>query len=134
MDIKDAKVGMFVCGNSSAYAFTNRKMTIGLITMVDEYSIYVMIIRSTAHPYEIGNAYEVDPKCFDVIDIKTKRLSKDEKSILNILSKKCVDMVDGLGRIKYNEPILHVIKGNSLECALKYSAIMYDLKEPLFTY
>lgn len=93
-----------------------------------------MIIRNASAPYKVGECYPVDSECFDVIDIKRKRLTQDEKSILNILSKKCVDCVDGLGRIKYNVPILQATEGCNMSCVLKYSDIFYDLKEPLFTY
>ena len=42
--------------------------------------------------------------------------------------------IDGLGRPKYNVPILEIIDERNLSLALKYSDIFYDLKEPLFTY
>lgn len=119
LDISEAKVGMFVCGNSNVYAYTDRKMTIGLITGADRDSIYVMIIRNTSMPHRVGECYPVDSECFDVIDIKRKRLTQDEKSILNILSKKCVDCVDGLGRIKYNVPILQATEGCNMSCVFK---------------
>lgn len=85
LDIKDVKVGMFVCGNSNRYAYTGKGMTIGLITKVDIDSIRVMIIRNASAPHKVGECYPVDSECFDVIDIKRKRLTQDEKSILNIL-------------------------------------------------
>ena len=134
LDIKDVKVGMFVCGNGNRYTYTGKGMTIGLIAKVDIDSIRVMIIRNASAPHKVGECYPVDSECFDVIDIKRKRLTQDEKSILNILSKKCVDCVDGLGRIKYNVPILQATEGCNMSCVLKYSDIFYDLKEPLFTY
>lgn len=134
LDIKDVKVGMFVCGNSNRYAYTGKGMTIGLITKVDIDSIRVMIIRNASAPHKVGECYLVDSECFDVIDIKRKRLTQDEKSILNILSKKCVDCVDGSGRTKYNVPILEIINGQNLSHTLMYSDRFYDLKEPLFTY
>lgn len=125
---------MFVCGNNNGYVYTNKKMTIGLITRTDIDSIYVMIIRHESRPHKVGECYPVNPKRFDVIDIKRKRLTQDEKSMLNILSKKCVDCVDGSGRTKYNVPILQAAEGQNMSCVLKYSDIMYNLKEPLFTY
>lgn len=134
LDISEAKVGMFVCGNSNRYAYTGKGMTIGLITKVDIDSIRVMIIRNASAPYKVGECYPVDSECFDVIDIKRKRLTQDEKSILNILSKKCVDCVDGSGRTKYNVPILEIINGQNLSYILMHSDRFYDLKEPLFTY
>ena len=134
LDIKDVKVGMFVCGNGNRYAYTGKGMTIGLITKVDIDSIRVMIIRNASAPYKVGECYPVDSECFDIIDIKRKRLSQDEKSILNLLSKKGTDTVDGWGRHKYNVPILEIISGQDLSCALMYSDRLYDLKEPRFTY
>lgn len=110
------------------------KMTIGLITGADRDSIYVMIIRNTSIPHSVGDCYPVNPEHFDIIDIKRKRLSQDEKSILNILSKKCIDCVDGSGRTKYNVPILEIINGQNLSYTLIHSDRFYDLKEPLFTY
>lgn len=134
LDISEAKVGMFVCGNSNVYAYTDRKMTIGLITGTDRDSIRVMIIRNASTPHKVGECHSVDPKYFDIIDIKREQLSQDEKSILNLLSKKCVDCVDGSGRTKYNVPILEIINGQNLSYILMYSDRFYDLKEPLFTY
>lgn len=135
MDIADAKVGTFVCGNSNdVYAYTNKKMTIGLITKTYGDIIHVMIIRNASNPCKVGECYPVNPEHFDVIDIKRKRLSQDEKYILNLLSKKCIDRLDPIGTIRYNVPILHVINGRNLSYALMYSDIAYDLKEPLFTY
>ena len=134
LDISEAKVGMFVCGNSNVYNFTDKRMTIGLITGQDGDIIYVMIIRNTSKPHKVGKCYYVDPEYFDIIDIKRKRLSQDEKSILNLLSKKGIDIVDGLGRHKYNVPILEITNGRDLSCALMCSDRLYDLKEPLFTY
>lgn len=134
LDISEAKVGMFVCGNSNVYAYTDREMTIGLITGADRDSIYVMIIRNTLMPHSVGECYPVNPEYFDIIDIKRKRLSQDEKFILNLLSKKCVDCVDGSGRTKYNVPILEIINGQNLSYTLMHSDRFYDLKEPLFTY
>lgn len=134
LDISEAKVGMFVCGNSNVYAYTDRKMTIGLITGADRDSIYVTIIRNTSMPHRVGECYPVNPEHFDIIDIKRKRLSQDEKSILNILSKKCIDILDPLGTNQYNVPILEIINGQSLSYILMHSDRFYDLKEPLFTY
>lgn len=134
LDIKDVKVGMFVCGNGNRYAYTGKGMTIGLITKVDIDSIRVMIIRNASAPYKVGECYPVDSECFDVIDIKRKRLSQDEKHILNLLSKKCIDIVDGLGRPKYNVPILEIVNGLNLSHALMHRDRLYDLKEPRFTY
>ena len=121
LDFSEAKVGMFVCGNSNRYAYTGKGMTIGLITKVDIDSIRVMIIRNASAPHKVGECYPVDSECFDVIDIK-------------ILSKKSVDCVDGSGRTKYNVPILEIINGQNLSLTLMYSDRFYDLKEPLFTY
>ena len=134
LDISEAKVGMFVCGNSNVYAYTNKRMTIGLIIGQGEDSIYVMIIRNTSNPHKVGECYCVSPEYFYIIDIKRKRLSQDEKSILNLLSKKGIDTVDGFGRHKYNVPILEIIEGLDLSWVLMYSDKLYDLKEPLFTY
>lgn len=134
LDIKDVKVGMFVCGNGNRYAYTDRKMTIGLITGTDMDSIRVMIIRNASMPHKVGECYPVNPEYFDIIDIKRKRLSQDEKHILNLLSKKCIDIVDGLGRPKYNVPILEIVNGLNLSHALMHRDRLYDLKEPRFTY
>lgn len=134
MDISEAKVGMFVCGNNNVYTYTNKRMTIGLITGVDREGIYVMIIRNTSAPHKVGVCYHVCPECFDIIDIKRKRLSQDEKSILNLLLKKGIDTVDDWGLPQYNVPILEIINGRDLNYALMYSDRLYDLKEPLFTY
>lgn len=134
LDIKDVKVGMFVCGNGNRYAYTGKGMTIGLITKVDMDSIRVMIIRNASMPHKVGECYPVNPEYFDIIDIKRKRLSQDEKHILNLLSKKCIDIVDGLGRPKYNVPILEIVNGLNLSHALMHRDRLYDLKEPRFTY
>lgn len=134
MDFSEAKVGMFVCGNSNEYAYTDRKMTIGLITGTDWDSIRVMIIRNASMPHKVGECYPVNPEHFDIIDIKRKRLSQDEKFILNLLSKKGIDIVDGLGRPKYNVPILEIVNGLNLSHALMHRDRLYDLKEPRFTY
>lgn len=134
LDIKDVKVSMFVCGNGNRYAYTGKGMTIGLITKVDIDSIRVMIIRNASAPYKVGECYPVDSECFDVIDIKRKRLTQDEKSILNLLSKKGIDIVDGLGWPKYNVPILEIVNGLNLSHALMHRDRLYDLKEPRFTY
>lgn len=134
LDFSEAKVGMFVCGNSNVYAYTDRKMTIGLITGADMDSIRVMIIRNASMPHKVGECYPVNPEHFDIIDIKRERLSQDEKFILNLLSKKGIDIVDGLGRPKYNVPILEIVNGLNLSHALMHRDIFYDLKEPLFTY
>lgn len=134
LDISEAKVGMFVCGNSNVYAYTDIKMTIGLITGTDRDSIYVTIIRNTSMPHRVGECYPVNPEHFDIIDIKRKRLSQDEKFILNLLSKKGIDIVDGLGRPKYNVPILEIVNGLNLSHALMHRDRLYDLKEPRFTY
>lgn len=109
-------------------------MTIGLITGTDRTSIRVMIIRNASTPHKVGECYPVNPEYFDIIDIKRKRLSQDEKFILNLLSKKGIDRLDPLGTIQYNVPILHVINGLNLSHALMCSDRFYDLKEPLFTY
>lgn len=134
LDIKDVKVGMFVCGNGNRYAYTGKGMTIGLITKVDIDSIRVMIIRNASMPHKVGECYPVNPEYFDIIDIKRKRLSQDEKFILNLLSKKGIDIVDGLGRPKYNVPILEIVNGLNLSHALMHRDRLYDLKEPRFTY
>lgn len=134
LDISEAKVGMFVCGNSNRYAYTGKGMTIGLITKVDIDSIRVMIIRNASMPHKVGECYPVNPEHFDIIDIKRKRLSQDEKFILNLLSKKGIDIVDGLGKPKYNVPILEIVNGLNLSHALMYRDRLYDLKEPRFTY
>lgn len=134
LEFSEAKVGMFVCGNSNVYAYTDRKMTIGLITGTDMDSIRVMIIRNASMPHKVGECYPVNPEYFDIIDIKRKRLSQDEKFILNLLSKKGIDIVDGLGRPKYNVPILEIVNGLNLSHALMHRDRLYDLKEPRFTY
>ena len=134
LDISEAKVGMFVCGNSNRYAYTGKGMTIGLITGTDRDSIRVMIIRNASTPHKVGECYPVNPEYFDIIDIKRKRLSQDEKFILNLLSKKGIDIVDGLGKPKYNVPILEIVNGQNLSYILMHSDRFYDLKEPLFTY
>ena len=110
------------------------KMTIGLITGTDMDSIRVMIIRNASMPHKVGECYPVNPEYFDIIDIKRKRLSQDEKFILNLLSKKGIDIVDGLGRPKYNVPILEIVNGLNLSHALMHRDRLYDLKEPRFTY
>ena len=111
-----------------------KKMTIGLITGTDRNSIRVMIIRNASMPHKVGECYPVNPEHFDIIDIKRKRLSQDEKFILNLLSKKGIDIVDGLGKPKYNVPILEIVNGLNLSHALMYRDRLYDLKEPRFTY
>ena len=112
LDFSEAKVGMFVCGNSNVYAYTDRKMTIGLITGTDMDSIRVMIIRNASMPHKVGECYPVNPEYFDIIDIKRKRLSQDEKFIL----------------------ILEIVNGLNLSHALMHRDRLYDLKEPRFTY
>lgn len=109
LDFSEAKVGMFVCGNSNVYAYTDRKMTIGLITGTDMDSIRVMIIRNASMPHKVGECYPVNPEYFDIIDIKRKRLSQ-------------------------NVPILEIVNGLNLSHALMHRDRLYDLKEPRFTY
>ena len=82
------------------------------------------------------------PEYFDVVDVSETRASgtlsetssritftDEEKHILDILSKKCMDYEN-----RFNEPAIDMAHRCGLGWVLDREYMLYDLKEPLFTY
>ena len=82
LDFSEAKVGMFVCGNSNVYAYTDRKMTIGLITGTDMDSIRVMIIRNASMPHNVCSVLTII--CLIVISYSERRTDIHIESLLSM--------------------------------------------------
>lgn len=125
MKIKNPKVGMFVCGAplNSRYKITSKDMTL---------SFNILLLRhnneETMRRY-IYNDFHVCANQFCPVDINTIALSESEKHVLDILSKKCMDYKD-----KFNEPAIDMAHRCGLGWVLDREYMLYDLKEPLFTY
>lgn len=136
MEIKNPKVGMFVCGAplNSRYKITSKDMTLAIVTRVDEVpvSFNILLLRhnneETMRRY-IYNDFHVCANQFCPVDINTITLSESEKHVLDILSKKCMDYKD-----KFNEPAIDMAHRCGLGWVLDREYMLYDLKELLFTY
>lgn len=150
MEIKNPKVGMLVCGAPHSvykYKITNKDMTLAIVTRVDEVPVSFNILLLRHNNEEIMrryiyNDFHVCANQFCPVDINTTRtygtlsetspritLSESEKHVLDILSKKCMDYKD-----KFNEPAIDMAHRCGLGWVLDREYMLYDLKEPLFTY
>ena len=137
MEIKNPKVGMLVCGaphSGYKYKITSKDMTLAIVTRVYEVpvSFNILLLRhnneETMRRY-IYNDFHVCANQFCPVDINTITLSESEKHILDILSKKCMDYEN-----RFNEPAIDMAYIYGLGWVLNREYMLYDLKEPLFTY
>ena len=133
--ISDPKVGMLVCGAPhSIYKITNEDMTLAVVTSVDKVpvSFNILLLRHNNEKIMRNDIYAIFHVCtnqFCPVDISTITLSETEKHILDILSKKCMDYQD-----KFNVTAIDMAHTYGLDYVLENEDMLYDLKEPLFTY
>ena len=102
MTINEAKIGVFVRGNSSRrYFYTNSDMTLGVVIENEVRNakdmFRVMILRHNEYPNKKYGQYNVSPEYFDVVDVSDITFTDEEKHILDLIFNKNFD-IDG----KYN--------------------------------
>lgn len=102
MTLNEAKIGVFVRGNSSRrYFYTNSDMTLGVVIENEVRNakdmFRVMILRHNEYPNKKYGQYNVSPEYFDVVDVSDITFTDEEKHILDLIFNKNFD-IDG----KYN--------------------------------
>lgn len=102
MTINEAKIGVFVRGNSSSrYFYTNSDMTLGVVIENEVRNakdmFRVMVLRHNKYPNKKYGQYNVSPEYFDVVDVSDITFTDEEKHILDLIFNKNFD-IDG----KYN--------------------------------